>query len=221
MNIQEIRRENLRAWVSQNGTPPKERSYFSQLLGGASFGERAARRLEKAYGMGHLALDCTNKWNECAEKGKFRTGDEAPAPNYVRLKLLEAIPHMGYGGEPVDSPEVLQYVDVLRDYISVELRSNPDRIDLLPAKGDSMAGTIEDGDIVFVDRTVRRFDGDGIYVIVWSGRLLLKRLHAMIDGRLEVKSDNQRYTPEYITSSGEDELSICGRVVGKWGLQRL
>ncbi|MBU9236219.1 hypothetical protein KTD19_27990 [Burkholderia multivorans] len=57
MDIQELRRANLRRWTEAHGVPAKEKSYFSQLLGGASFGERAARRLEAAYGMGAGYLD--------------------------------------------------------------------------------------------------------------------------------------------------------------------
>ncbi|MCA8260839.1 hypothetical protein LGM79_09955 [Burkholderia multivorans] len=57
MDIQDIRRSNLRRWADAHGVPSKEKSYFSQLLGGASFGERAARRLESAYGMGERYLD--------------------------------------------------------------------------------------------------------------------------------------------------------------------
>ncbi|RZI39892.1 hypothetical protein EGT07_26290 [Herbaspirillum sp. HC18] len=57
MNIQDTRRENLRIWAKEHGVPPDEKSYFSQLFGGASFGERAARRLEKDYKMGAGYLD--------------------------------------------------------------------------------------------------------------------------------------------------------------------
>ena len=55
--IHEIRRANLQRWTRDHAVPPKERSYFSQLLGGGSFGERAARRLEGDYGMGENYLD--------------------------------------------------------------------------------------------------------------------------------------------------------------------
>ncbi len=58
MKIQEIRRANLRAWATQNGTPAKEKSYFSQVLSGtAPLGERAARRLERDYKMAAGSLD--------------------------------------------------------------------------------------------------------------------------------------------------------------------
>lgn len=58
MSIQDIRRANLRAWVEANGTPAKEKSYFSQILSGTSpIGERAARRLERDYRMASGFLD--------------------------------------------------------------------------------------------------------------------------------------------------------------------
>lgn len=57
MDIVEIRRENLRRWIEKNGTPPKERSLFSQLKADGSFGERVARRLEEQYRMGAGYLD--------------------------------------------------------------------------------------------------------------------------------------------------------------------
>jgi hypothetical protein len=60
MDIQDVRRANLLKWTQSHSVPPKEKSYFSQLLGGASFGERAARRLERDYGMGDGELDRTS-----------------------------------------------------------------------------------------------------------------------------------------------------------------
>lgn len=56
--ISDIRRAKLTLWLQDHSVPPNERSYFSQLKSGtASFGERAARRLESKYGMGHMYLD--------------------------------------------------------------------------------------------------------------------------------------------------------------------
>lgn len=60
MKMSEIRRENLRAFFKDKSLPTdqSEKSYISQLLHGkASFGEKAARRLETTYGMGAGYLD--------------------------------------------------------------------------------------------------------------------------------------------------------------------
>lgn len=58
MDIIEIRRARLRDWFADRTLPAREKSYISQLIHGkASFGEKAARRLEADYGMPRLYLD--------------------------------------------------------------------------------------------------------------------------------------------------------------------
>src|SRR5260364_374042 len=58
MNVAEIRRLRLKQWFADRTLPEKEKSYVSQLIHGkASFGERAARRLERDNGMGSKFLD--------------------------------------------------------------------------------------------------------------------------------------------------------------------
>lgn len=58
MDIQDIRRSRLSEWFSTRSIPEREKSYISQLINRkASFGERAARRLERDYGMGSGYLD--------------------------------------------------------------------------------------------------------------------------------------------------------------------
>lgn len=58
MDIKEIRQRRLKEWFDGRTVPQKESSYISQLVGGrASFGEKAARRLEDTYEMPELYLD--------------------------------------------------------------------------------------------------------------------------------------------------------------------
>jgi hypothetical protein len=80
MDIQEIRRENLRKWVKENGTPQGEKSYFSQLLKGGEtpFGEKAARRIEADYKMGDKYLDAptASPARMSAVKDALQTQDE-------------------------------------------------------------------------------------------------------------------------------------------------
>lgn len=104
MTIQEIRRANLRRWAAAHGVPSKEKSYFSQLLGGTSFGERAARRLEADYGMGSGYLD---------QAGPIL--DEAPpAPPYgdrlspAARALMNAIAEADERGVPADAFNALR-----------------------------------------------------------------------------------------------------------------
>lgn len=56
--LDKIRRRNLAEFFDGGYLPPNEKSYISQLIKGkASFGERAARRLEQTYNMGAGYLD--------------------------------------------------------------------------------------------------------------------------------------------------------------------
>jgi hypothetical protein len=74
----ERRRANLRRWVAGNGTPAKEKSFFSQLKSGsAPFGEKVARRLEVQYKMGDGYLD-------------VRSPDEVP-PGPTLAELPEGV----------------------------------------------------------------------------------------------------------------------------------
>lgn len=58
MSTAEIRRERLKQWFANRSVPEKEKSYMSQLMSGkASFGEKAARRIENDYGMESGYLD--------------------------------------------------------------------------------------------------------------------------------------------------------------------
>lgn len=60
MTTADIRRKRLKAWFADRSLPEKEKSYLSQLINGkSSFGERAARRIEKDYNMpaGYLDID--------------------------------------------------------------------------------------------------------------------------------------------------------------------
>ena len=83
MDIYDVRRLRLKAWLTGRKLPPKEKSYFHQLLNGtSSFGERAARRIEAEYDLGDGYLDAM----ECVS-----TMDETYQEKMIRSQLIEAI----------------------------------------------------------------------------------------------------------------------------------
>lgn len=59
MEIAQTRRARLKAWFKERTLPADEKSYLSQLITGkaSSFGEKAARRLERTYDMPPGYLD--------------------------------------------------------------------------------------------------------------------------------------------------------------------
>lgn len=165
--------------------------------------------LADAFGVSPAALLSTYT-EDLAQIGKTKRG-------YVKFPLVDA-PH-GMGGElaPIDNPEILQYVEVNEDWARRTLHSNFAHIKIVPSIGDSMSGTIEDGSVVFVDTSIRHFTGDGLYAIVWQGRLQIKRLQARHEEkRLKIISDNKLYDPDWAT----DDLIISGRVLAAWNFRR-
>jgi phage repressor protein C with HTH and peptisase S24 domain len=89
--------------------------------------------------------------------------------------------------------------------------ADPKNIDAIHVDGESMEPTLQDGSVVFIDRTQTDIAKEGIYVAATTGGLFIKRIRRRADGRIELISDNPAYAPEVLTA---DEVSIVGKVVG-------
>lgn len=85
-------------------------------------------------------------------------------------------------------------------------------VKVINVRGDSMASTIEAGDLIFVDVNVNEFDGDGIYVFGFDGKVYVKRLQ-MIPDQLLVISDNPKYREWNITKDNEHRFYVFGKVL--------
>lgn len=92
-------------------------------------------------------------------------------------------------------------------------------IKVITVTGDSMSGTIETGDYIFIDVSKDYFDGDGIYVFSFKDAVMVKRLQFTADGLL-VRSDNKTYTDWLITEKNEQHLKVIGRVIYSHGISR-
>lgn len=146
---------------------------------------------------------------------------ENPA-GYVRIPLL----HLGGmqmrddadGGE---LNEVVQYLDVAEWWAQHNLPKPIDAVKVVTSRGDSNSPLINNGDIVFVNTTVKRFDGEGLYVLDWQGRALIRRLVAnMRSGKLQVVSANPAYPAEELDPGEIDQLNITGRVAAWYALRQ-
>ncbi|MGD9476106.1 S24 family peptidase [Shinella sp. G-2] len=89
----------------------------------------------------------------------------------------------------------------------------PSGAHILPIKGDSMEPTLRDGDVVIVDTTIDQVRDNAIYVIVYAGNLLVKRVSLMRNGSVTLVSDNPRHPPETVPPDEVPDLQIAGRVM--------
>ncbi|MGX5101121.1 XRE family transcriptional regulator [Enterobacter cloacae] len=87
-------------------------------------------------------------------------------------------------------------------------------IKVITVRGDSMEGTIDPGDFIFVDTTVNYFEGDGIYVFVFGKTIHIKRLQ-MQKNSLVVLSDNKLYSSWQIDAADEDQFHVLAKVLVK------
>ncbi|WP_415406709.1 LexA family transcriptional regulator [Sulfurovum sp. CS9] len=84
-------------------------------------------------------------------------------------------------------------------------------LEAIHVDGESMEPTLQDGSIVFLDRTQTNINKDGIFIASTTAGLFIKRIRQRADGMVELISDNKAYSPEVLAP---DEVTIVGKVVG-------
>lgn len=89
---------------------------------------------------------------------------------------------------------------------------SPTSAKVLSVRGDSMAPTLQHGDLLLVDTAVERVEDAGIYVVGVDDRILVKRIQPKYDGSLSLISENPVYAPEEIPVGMADKLRVLGRV---------
>ncbi len=90
---------------------------------------------------------------------------------------------------------------------------DPAMLSAIRVQGDSMEGTLRDGDEILVDRTPRPLR-DGVHVIRSGDSLMVKRLDTGRSGVLALVSDNPAYRTLELAP---EEVQVIGRVVWKGG----
>lgn len=78
--------------------------------------------------------------------------------------------------------------------------------------GDSMYPTINDRDLVLIDRSQRRIDRqEGIWALAFGGFGTIKRVRVLADGTYRLSGDNPQVRDEL---AGDGEVHVIGRVAG-------
>jgi len=132
-----------------------------------------------------------------------------------RIDVLDVSASAGDGSPSKDVVEVIRSIEYVPDQARVIFGNRPESsVKLINVRGDSMEGTIDPGDFIFVDTTVNYFEGDGIYVFVFGRTIHIKRLQ-MQKNCLVVLSDNKLYSPWQIDSTDEDQFHVLAKVLVK------
>ncbi|MFN4355630.1 helix-turn-helix transcriptional regulator [Parvibaculum sp.] len=136
---------------------------------------------------------------------------------FVRIPRYDVKASAG-GGSFYEEQNLNGGIAFSREWLHRALRANPADLMLVEAAGDSMPGIADDGALLLLDKSDPIFRGDGAYVFVVDGLLMVKNLRLLLDGSLEVTSaDEHQSMREVIARKDLEKVRIVGRVIWKAG----
>ncbi|WP_313506764.1 helix-turn-helix transcriptional regulator [Kosakonia sacchari] len=166
------------------------------------------------------ALGVRPEWLSTGSGPMRHDGQQSAEPpvhrgDIYRLEVLNLSVSAGPGVVNSEFIEVLRSMEYAPEDARMMFEGRKaDQIRIINVRGDSMSGTIEPGDLLFVDISVKNFDGDGIYAFLYDDTAHVKRLQKMKD-KLLVISDNKIYAPwEPIEKDEMNRVLIFGKVIG-------
>ncbi len=92
---------------------------------------------------------------------------------------------------------------------------NLKNIDAINVVGDSMEPTLNNDNIIFIDKTKNDCNRDGIYAFTTEHGLFVKRIQKKVDGNLDIISDNKDYPSQLL---GVKDINILGKVISSFGM---
>jgi phage repressor protein C with HTH and peptisase S24 domain len=136
--------------------------------------------------------------------------------DYVRFPLLEGFAGMGRGDYVGDYPEIVDWVEVTKEWAKQKLHGVPHgAVRVITGRGQSMRGTYNDGDLIFIDSRVKQFDADAAYCYRWEGKVHIKRLQQIGKGKVRIISANPEWPAIEVKLA---DLEIGGMALAAWTL---
>jgi len=156
------------------------------------------------------------------------TGQTYLPANYASLRPLKEeilIPQydvrgaMGHGQVPADYNEAVRNLVVREEMLREKgvTYTSPTALAMITGWGQSMEGTINDKDLVIVDRGITEFIGEGIYVVTWHQELYIKRIMRLDEEHYRLISDNQHYENQ---TARIDDVTIHAKVLLIWNAKK-
>ncbi len=160
-------------------------------------------------------LGVNRSWLKFGDKRneQYSSANRQKSDNSYCINSLNITENTGNGYSNSDVKEVIKFIEFNTNEAKILFNGKPcENTKLININGDSMQGTFECGDTIYVDVSKREFDSDGIYVFTFGRGIYIKRLQ-LIKNILRVKSDNQLYDSWDIHENELDQLVIHGKVL--------
>ncbi len=244
MDIKDIRRFRLRKLVATRFNSKqsafaeyvgKSPSYIARIFSdkpehSRNIGESLAREIEAVCKLEAGFLDQPLTDTELAgfvdpttdpDSAKaFKDGQTLPVKfpdaSKISVPLLSLPAQLGGSHEQYGDGASVSWMQIDAGWISATLSvSRPENLRAITAKGESMAPTIRQGDLLLVDIGITRAHSDGVYFFYMDGHLVLKRMQRDLEG-IRIISDSSRYGDVIVPRDMEDRINIRGKVVYVW-----
>ncbi len=197
MDMKKIRQTKLAGWFKDKTLPSKEKSYISQLMSGkSSFGEKAARRLERDYGMPPGFLDSNEELQS----------DEIEFVGFVPNGMVKVVGEAFLG---IDG--AVDMIEALEGW--VQIYSDDKDAYALKVKGDSMWPRIQSGEYVVVEPNTVVRSGDEVFVRTVEGKNMVKILNKTRDGSYQFTSVNNTHPPITVDSREVEKMHYVAAIV--------
>lgn len=142
-----------------------------------------------------------------------------PTSEEILIPQYDVRAAMGHGQVPPEYNEAVRNLvvreDILREKGVTYTAANA--LAMITGWGQSMEGTINDKDLVIVDRGVNEFVGEGIYLMTWHQELYIKRVMRLDEEHYRLISDNQHYENQ---TARIDDVNIHAKVLLIWNARK-
>jgi len=140
-------------------------------------------------------------------------GDLAIQAKEMGLALVPQL-ELGYsmgGGSIFSDYRQTGFMPFHREWLRQFMRGQFSDLFVARGEGDSMSGTILDGDIVLIDTAQKRIEQqDRIWALSYGDLGMIKRVRRLPTGSYKLLSDNPAVPP---IDAVDDEMHVVGRVV--------
>ncbi|EMR47067.1 S24 family peptidase [Pseudomonas putida] len=142
-----------------------------------------------------------------------------PRQDEILIPQYDVRAAMGHGQVPADYNEAVRNLVVREETLREKgvAYTSPTALAMITGWGQSMEGTINDKDLVIVDRGINEFIGEGIYVITWHQELYIKRMMRLDEDHFRLISDNPHYENQ---TARVDDVTIHAKVLLIWNAKK-
>lgn len=133
-------------------------------------------------------------------------GDNLTASDEITIPVFAVSPTVSAGDK-----ELVRMIKVSKNWILSKVpTANLQSLQLINPVDDSMAPTIPTTGFVIVDRAVSSFDRDGVFFFEREGQRYIKRVQRLLDGSIQVISDNSKYPPQKVPQTELQSITVLG-----------